>query len=254
MLMNTLRISAVSYLNTIPFVYGILESGFLNNFKLELDVPSLCSKNLLADEVDIALVPVGAIPDFAQYHIVGNYCIGAVNKVRTVLLLSHVPMDRITKVHLDWDSRTSVQLVQVLAKKFWHIDPEWIPLDPGGSEQGGQQESLVAIGDKTFSLASRYEYIYDLADEWIKYTSLPFVFAVWMTKQKLPESILDNFNKALEYGVNHKEETIRFFMDKLLPGVDPMDYLSNNISFAFDEAKKKGLELFLSMIKPKQTS
>ncbi|MCX6251210.1 MAG: menaquinone biosynthesis protein [Bacteroidetes bacterium] len=247
--MNTLRISAVSYLNTIPFVYGILESGFLRDFRLELDVPSVCSRKLLAGEVDIALVPVGAIPDFDHYHLIDGYCIGAVSRVRTVLLLSHVPLEKISKIHLDWDSRTSVKLVQVLAKKFWHIHPEWIPLQSGDAEQPGVTESLVAIGDKTFELASRFEYIYDLAEEWIRFTSLPFVFAVWMSKEPLPEDILHSFNKALEFGVNHKKETIQFFSSKIQPGIDPYGYLSNNISFIFDDAKKKGLKLFLSLIK-----
>jgi len=247
--MDTLRISAVSYLNTIPFVYGILESGFVDNFRLELDVPSVCSRNLLNGEVDIALVPVGAIPDFTHYHLIGDYCIGAVSKVRTVLLLSHVPMEKISKVHLDWDSRTSVQLVQVLAEKYWHIHPEWIRLQSGDAEQPGATESLVAIGDKTFDLAPKFEYIYDLAEEWIRFTSLPFVFAVWMSKEILPSEILRNFNKALEYGVSHKKETIQFFRNKIQPGIDPYDYLNNNISFGFDDDKKKGLELFLSFLK-----
>ena len=77
-----LKISAVSYLNTYPFVYGLQQSGLLDKFKLELDVPSVCASKLKNNQADIALVPVGALPDFDQYELTSCYCIGAVNQVK----------------------------------------------------------------------------------------------------------------------------------------------------------------------------
>ena len=247
--MNPLKISAVSYLNTLPFVYGIRNSGYLDNFYLDLAVPSVCAENLKIGKCDIALIPVASITDLKEIHYAANYCIGAVNPVKTVLLLSHQPLRAIQKIHLDWDSKTSVRLAKLLADKFWKINPEWTPLKSGEAERSNGIESLVAIGDKTFELVKRFEYVYDLAEEWIKFTSLPFVFAIWGSRKKLPASILDNFNKALEYGINHKPETIAFFNDIIPPGINAAKYLNENISFEFDSAKKKGLELFLSLLK-----
>jgi chorismate dehydratase len=247
--MDPLKISAVSYLNTIPFVYGIRKSGYLNNFHLDLAVPSICAENLKNGNSDIALIPVGSIPELKEIHYAANYCIGAVSPVKTVLLLSHQPLNAIRNIHLDWDSKTSVQLTKLLADKFWKIHPEWTPLKSGEAERSIGIESLVAIGDKTFELVKHFEYIYDLAEEWIKFTSLPFVFAAWVSTKKLPASVLENFDKALEYGINHKSETIDFFRDSIPPGIDATKYLNENISFEFDEAKKKGLDLFLSLLR-----
>ena len=247
--MNPLKISAVSYLNTIPFVYGIKKSGYLNNFHLDLAVPCLCTENLKTGRSDIALIPVGSIPDLKGIHYAANYCIGAVNPVKTVLLLSHKPLNTIQKIHLDWDSKTSVRLAKVLADKFWKINPEWTPLKSGEAERSNGIESLVAIGDKTFELVKHFEYIYDLAEDWIKFTSLPFVFATWVSTKRLPASVLENFDKALEYGINHKPETIEFFKDSIPPGIDAAKYLNENISFEFDFPKKKGLELFLNFLR-----
>jgi chorismate dehydratase len=249
--MNTIRISAVSYLNTLPFVYGILESGMLENVRLSLDVPSVCAAKLKSGEADIALVPSGAIPDFTSAQYVSDYCIGAVNRVRTVLLLSRVPLDAIRSVYLDFDSRTSVVLVKLLARHFWNISPQWIELHPGEAETVPGLETVVAIGDKTFSMAGDFPFVYDLAEEWIRFTSLPFVFAVWMTTRDLPASLFASFNNALAFGVSRKKESLEFFRDRLPSCDDCLGYLEKNISYPFDGEKRKGLELFLEMIKRK---
>jgi len=248
-IMSQLKISAVCYLNTIPFVYGLQQSGLLKNFRLDLDIPSICAKKLQSEEVDISLVPVGAFTDFTQYHLISDYCIGAVGEVKTVLLLSKVPLDKIRKISLDFDSRTSVRLIKVLGEHYWHISPEWENLSSDRLMKSYIPESVVAIGDKTFTLRGHYPYIYDLAEVWINFTSLPFVFAAWISKKKMPASILAPFTEALSYGVDHKKESIEFFKDKLPQDVDCLDYLEKNISYLLDIQKRQGLELFLSYLK-----
>ena len=243
------KISAVSYLNTIPFDYGILSHTTPGQFLLELDVPSVCARKLKEGVVDIALVPAGAIPDFNNPVILPEFCIGAVQKVKTVLLLSHEPLEKIKKVYLDFDSRTSVQLAKVLAREYWKIEPDWVNLKSGEAGNNTGKEAIVAIGDKTFELVKRFPYVYDLAEEWIRFTSLPFVFAVWMTTKSLPEEILQSLEKALLYGISHKPEALQYFTDKLPLGVDCLGYLQENISYQFDDMKKAGLEMFLSFIK-----
>ena len=64
--MELIKISAVSYLNTFPFVLGIKTSGELDDIELQLDVPSICAEKLKAGIVDLALVPAGALPDFTD--------------------------------------------------------------------------------------------------------------------------------------------------------------------------------------------
>ena len=246
--MDQLKITAVSYLNTFPFVYGILRSGLLENYRLDLDVPSVCAEKLNSGDADIALVPVGAVPDMKQASIITDYCIGAVSKVKTVLLLSQEPLDRIKKVHLDHDSRTSVVMVKVLASKYWKISPGWIQLNPGQSNDPSSYESIVAIGDKTFGMADKFKYCYDLAEEWISFTSLPFVFAVWLAKKKLPETIVRSLNNALAYGVSHREESLEFLTGKHPPKKECLSYLEHNISYEFDEKKRDGMRLFLSYL------
>src|SRR5690349_16409009 len=114
-----LRISAVSYLNAKPFVYGIEQSGFLKNYSLSLDVPSLCAEKLRNGQVDIGLSPVAIIPELKEHFIIPDFCIGANGPVHTVMLYSEVPLQHIKTIQLDYQSKTSCLLVQVLAKHWW---------------------------------------------------------------------------------------------------------------------------------------
>jgi chorismate dehydratase len=247
--MEALRISAVSYLNTFPFVYGLKKSGILKNFSLSLDVPSVCAAKLTSGHADLALVPAGALPEIGDYHIQSPYCIGAVGEVRTVLLLSHEPLARIREVNLDYDSRTSVALVKVLARHYWKIAPRWKNLSSGEAEGMRQFESVTAIGDKTFGMREKYPYVYDLAREWHDFTRLPFVFALWISRNPLPERIGQDFAEALGYGVRRKPESIEYFREKLPPGIDCQKYLEKNISFELDADKRRGLKLFLDYLR-----
>ena len=121
--MKKVKVSVVSYLNSKPFIFGLQQSHIINDIDLSLDIPAVCAQKLLEDKVDIGLIPVATIPLLKEKYILSDYCISAIGKVASVLLYSEVPLEKIEKVILDYQSRTSVQLVQVLAKHFWKIKP-----------------------------------------------------------------------------------------------------------------------------------
>ena len=108
------KVSAVSYLNTIPFLYGIEHFQITKSIDLELDYPSLCAKNLLRRNVDIALVPVVSLVSNNELNIVSEYCIGSDGHVDTVGLYSDVPIEMINEILLDYQSHTSVKLLKIL--------------------------------------------------------------------------------------------------------------------------------------------
>jgi chorismate dehydratase len=242
-----LHIAAVSYLNTFPFVYGLREANRRVPFTLDLAVPSECARLVKEGRAGIGLVPVGALPELKDSTIFGEYCIGATGPVQTVLLLSQVPLREITAISLDMDSRTSVKLVRVLAERFWKISPEWKNLDMP-KDPGEFPVSMVAIGDKTFTLRKHYRYIYDLSQGWYEFTGLPFVFAVWVKSADVSLSEAKEVNRLLGYGVDHLAESVEYFRDQLPGCEDCLMYLQRNISYPFDAMKRRGLERFLSYI------
>jgi chorismate dehydratase len=245
--METLKISAVSYLNTLPFVYGIKFSGELSDYDLQLDFPSECARKFLKNEVDIALVPVAALKKMKSYWMLDEFCIGSNGRVRTVVLLSKDPLNQIKRVHLDYHSLTSVNLVKILANQHWKINPKWVKLDEMTEFNMLRLESLVAIGDKIFILEKEFEYVYDLATEWKNFSGLPFVFACWVVQKNMKEEKIKRFIKALEWGVNRKQLAIEYLFDtNKFPTVDINEYLEKNIDFVFDAPKRKALDLFLN--------
>jgi hypothetical protein len=66
--------------------------------------------------------------------------------------------------------------------------------------------------------------------------------------KSLSEPVQTELNNALEFGVNHIKETLEFFKERLPAGEDCQSYLEKNISYPFDENKKKGLRLFLDYL------
>ena len=245
--MNPIRITAVSYYNTLPFIYGLTRSGMLSGFELSLDVPSECARKIISEEADIGLIPVGALPSLTSYKLIGNLCIGADKAVKSVLLLANSELTSLKTIYLDTDSRTSVNLVKILAKKYWNINPRWESLSNLNGKPS-ENEGMVLIGDKTFGLCRQYKQCYDLAGEWIKYTGLPFVFAAWITRIPLPDDFEASFRSALLWGTNHCEESVTLAGKLHISEQELISYLQNDISYTLDEAKIKGMELFLKFL------
>ncbi|MBL7826465.1 MAG: menaquinone biosynthesis protein [Saprospiraceae bacterium] len=244
--MPQLRLSAVSYLNTKPFIYGLYRSNLAGLFDLSLDIPSVCARKLLSEEVDMALTPVAIIPDLNEAYLVSNFCIGATGAVKTVCLFSEQPLESIQRIYLDFHSRTSVALTHLLCDRYWKIKPELVPAERGFEQQIGGSSAGLIIGDRTIGLDQKYPYVYDLGTAWKEWTGLPFVFAAWISTKPLHPELAERFNLALETGIKHIPELV-----KILPSMEGFDteaYFKKNISYLLDDAKWKGLNHFLNLI------
>jgi len=247
-----IKISAVSYLNTLPFINGINKSEVINDIDLSLDMPADCAKKLLSGEVDLGLVPVAILPQLKEYHIISDYCIGAEGEVDSVALYSEVPLAEIETIYLDYQSKTSITLVQILAEKLWGINPVWKKATAGYENEISGTTAAVIIGDRTFNLSKSYLYKYDLAEEWLKFTGLPFVFACWVSNTKLPESFIANFNTALKSGVNNIDAVISIYDKKVISKAQLKTYLTEHISYTLDDKKDKAIEQFLEFVREKE--
>jgi chorismate dehydratase len=245
-----MKISAVSYLNSAPLVHGILHSTELADCSLSLDVPAVGAGKLASGEVDIALVPVGAFPIPGMVEWVGNFCIGVIGPVRTVCLFSDVPLNSIRKVCLDPHSRTSVQLIRILARDYWKLDWEFIPASEGFELNSIKGEVAgVCIGDKVFGVEGHYPYRYDLAEEWIRFSGLPFVFAAWAVKAPVDPDFLKILDNAQQEGIKAIPDIARDWSMKMnLPESEIRDYLTRNISYQLTQEKKAGMAKFYSLI------
>jgi chorismate dehydratase len=249
--MEKIKISAVRYANTYPFIYGLTASGFDKKAVIETDHPSDCSDKLISGKADIGLIPVATLLELKEYYIISDYCIGADGNVRTVQLMSNSDLNNINTVYLDYRSRTSVNLVKVLARFKWGIDFNWAGTSDRFDFKGiGKNEAVVLIGDQCFEFENSFRFKYDLSGEWKEYSNLPFVFACWTANKSLPESFISEFNSALRTGVENIDKVVEHFKNNgLLIASDLKKYLTENIDFLLTAEKKKAMSLFLSLLK-----
>lgn len=247
--MDKIRISAVKYANTYPFIYGLLEGGIADKVTVETDHPSDCAAKLISGKVDIGLIPVAALPSLKESHILSDYCIGANGNVRTVLLLSNCPLADIHTIYLDYRSRSSVTLIKVLARYSWKRDFRWINTSKGFDFLNiGLNEGVVLIGDQCFEYENSFRYKVDLAFAWKEYSGLPFVFAAWVSNKIIENKFLDEFNNAMKLGVNNIDAVVeKFGQTGTITGEILKNYLLKNIDFNFNPEKKEALKLFLEL-------
>lgn len=239
------KVAAISYLNTLPFIYGLENHSVSKQMDLTVCTPSAGADMIISGKADIGIIPVAAVPFIPNYKIVSDYCIGATANVASVLLCSDLPLEKITRIYLDTDSRSSVMLTRILCRLFWKIAPEFIDFDFNNSEFS-LHHSYVMIGDKALEHGTKFKYVYDLAGEWIHFKGKPFVFACWITNKELDAGFIRDFNNALAYGVNHIDDAVenaKLTFTKQFA----RDYLSNNISYHLDNHKKEGLQDFWSL-------
>ncbi len=202
--MDKIRISAVRYANTYPFIYGLTERGFDKRSILETDHPSDCAAKVIAGRSDLGLIPVAAIPLVRDAHIITDYCIGTNGKVRTVQIMSNSAFENVKKVYLDYRSGTSVNLIKVIAGSYWKRDFTWINTSERFDFKSiRSNEAVVLIGDQCFEFENQYRYKCDLGEEWKKFSGLPFVFACWVSNKPLPPDFVEDFNSALSLGVKN---------------------------------------------------
>lgn len=236
------RIAAINYLNTIPFIYGLEARMAPGAIAMQCCTPSESAAMLREDRADVGIMPVGALGDLADAHIVSDYCIGATGPVASVLVVSGRPIAEVGEILLDVDSRTSVLLTRYLCREKWHTNPRFTPFD-------FRRQALdpaccyLLIGDKALLHAGDFTYVYDLAAEWIALKQLPFVFACWTANKALDPAFIESFNQALGYGVCHLPEAVDKYNHQF-PRDYACRYLQDNISFALDSEKRAGLSEF----------
>jgi len=175
------RFGAVQYLNTKPLVHGLAGPGI----DVAYDLPSRLADRLTAGQLDVALIPVVELFRHPEHRVVSDACIGCRGAVMSVKLLFRVPPPKVASVALDEGSRTSAVLAQVLLAERHGVRPRVEPLPIGSTASDTSADAVLLIGDRALAGAAAggaFQQVWDLGDEWCRWTGLPFVFAAWAAR------------------------------------------------------------------------
>lgn len=243
--MAKIPVTAVSYLNTKPFLYGIEHHAIMSRINLVREMPAALAESMMSGKAAIGLLPVAVIPEISGLEIISDYGIASDGEVSSVCLYSQIPLKNVNKIYLDYQSRTSVELTKILIRDFWKTDPVFKDAAIGYESEIKEDAAGLIIGDRALQLKNKFNYCYDLGKAWKELTGLPFVFACWVANMPLLEDFVVSFNESLSNGVAAAErvaEQNRFFY----PGIDTVDYLTNKIKYSLTPEMKKGLKVFLA--------
>lgn len=213
--------------------------------ELSVDYPAKIAQQLIEGEVDVALVPVAIIPKLKEYHIISDYCIGAEGPVASVCLFSDVPMNEIKRIYLDYQSRTSVALLKVLVREYWKLPVELIETTGDYQDRIKGTDAGLVIGDRALAQRHVSPFIYDLAEHWMRFTSLPFVFAAWISNKALPVEFIQEFSNANSIGIHNIPAVVA---ENAYPVYDLTTYYTKNISYPLTPSKRQGMQRFLTYL------
>ena len=212
---------------------------------LVMDYPANIASMLLNDEIDIGLVPIAILPALKQYYIISDYCIACDGEVASVCLFSEVPINEITTILLDYQSRTSVALLKILLKDHWGINPMLVEASAGYESAIAGSTAGLVIGDRALLQRNQSKYSYDLGLGWKELTGLPFVFAIWVSNKPMEEEFIEKFNMSNALGISQISEVVK---ESAFLTFDLKLYYTKYIQYCIDVSKRVGMNEFLAKI------
>jgi chorismate dehydratase len=241
-----MHLSAVSYLNTRPLVWGFLHGPQAGEHQLDFDLPAVCAQRLAARQVEAGLVPV---IEAGRQHLtpIGSLGIACRGPVRSILLLSKVPVREIRTLALDHSSRSSVMLTRIILAEQYRIWPETITLAPDLPAMLGRADAALIIGDPALRIdpSSTGLHVLDLGEEWFRLTALPMVFAIWAAHDH-NDSLADSLLRSFEFGRAHLEDIVA--AEAAQRQIEPAlayRYLNSIIQYELSADHKRGMKLYI---------
>ncbi|HEX4749621.1 MAG TPA: menaquinone biosynthesis protein [Bryobacteraceae bacterium] len=242
------HVGAVSYLNTVPLIWGMAYGPERDAIDLTFSIPSECAQQLEQDRIDVGLVPVAEIAR-QGLEIISDVGITCFGPVRSILLFSRVPWRSIRTLAADASSRTSVQLARVILSECFGITPVIHEHVPMLTDMLAESDAALVIGDPALRLDPEqlpYNWL-DLGSEWTKLTGLPMVFAAWAGKST-NEPLSGILRRSYEFGRHRIDEIARQEYEHRGVSCElAKRYLTEYIRFEIGPKEREGLRTFLTM-------
>ena len=274
--MGKLRISIVEFLNTAPLVWGFTDGPLTGKYDLSFAVPSQCAEDLRAGRADVGIIPSIEYQRMEDVVALPGMSIASKQEVRSLLVVSKVPIEAAQSLALDTNSRSTVGLARILSRRHWNIDPEFIDMPPDPDKMLARADAALVIGDPALRLRLRVDalmsktpgtagccccggdddeqpvkgvetlFVYDMAQQWREMSGHPAVLAIWVARRGvITAEIAADFRASRDYGLSHIGEIAEGAALKLeLPPRELERYLTDNIDFSLDDENLAGLRRY----------
>jgi chorismate dehydratase len=258
------KISVVQYLNSVPLAWGILDGELQDQYETFLSTPAECAEQLARGSVDAGLIPSIEFQRIKGTKIVPGVAIASRHRVKSVLLVSEVPLWRVRTVAHDKGSRTSVALAQIIFQEFYKRRPSFRPAEPDLANMLSTSDAALIIGDVALKFMEVNEIpdidaqktlvrhggeplqVFDLMERWQLLTGLPFVFAFWAVREGYKDrGLVDALNQSRDMGIEAIPTIAERYSTQLNMKKEFLQsYLETNVYYYLDRKCREGLELF----------
>jgi chorismate dehydratase len=251
------RISAISFLNTAPLMWDFEQSDVGREYEISYTIPSLCAEALAAGHADAGLIPAVTYLSIPDLVIVPEVAIAARGAVRSILLVSKMPLEKVRTVAADTSSRTSVVLCDLLFRQWFAAMPDGVRVrqftraEPELDAMLASHDAALLIGDSALRVDRTRYLAVDLAEEWRAMTGRPFVFAFWAIRKDIATArMAEHFRASRDHGLQPAalDQQARQWAPRV--GISPQEvrsYLTDAISYDLDGAALAGLNLFIKL-------
>jgi chorismate dehydratase len=263
--MPALKISAISFLNTAPLMwdfthgatpdeysYSDLPPELRSDFSIEYTVPSHCAEALKQGRADVGIIPAITYATIPGLAILPDAAIAAKGAVRSILLVSRKPIEEVNTIAADTSSRSSIALARILCQKRWERVRQFRSHPPDLASMLSACDAALLIGDPALRIDRSGFFVYDLAEEWRRFTGKPFVFAFWAARMQALSKRRDLdvaavFRNSRDHGTAPASiaQIARRWSGRVgLSEQEVVDYLTENVHYSLDPENLEGLELF----------
>ena len=242
-----LRVGIVNYINSRPLSRGLLRGRQEGGFVCERLPPAVIADRLAAGTLDVGLVPSIELARIPGLTVLPGLAIAATHEVRSVLLVSKVPIGEVSSVALDENSRTSAALLRMILKERYGLEPAFRPAHADLDAMLATADAALIIGDPALTVPRERYVVLDLAGEWLEMTGLPFVFAVWAVREEVATAeLVALFTASLDTGLAELDLIVAETAAEtgLAPAI-LRDYFTRNLRFRMGPAEQAGLAEFL---------
>lgn len=254
----SLRVGHIAYANCVPFFHHLEAAGFQG--VIRPGVPAQLNALLADGRIDLS--PSSSFEygrHWRRYGLLPDLSISACGPVRSVLLFSSSPFDKLAgvPVALTGESATSINLLRLLCLEFYGF-----PLREMADCRQPVEEIIAAggsgllIGDRALKAAMRSgaAYVHDLGELWWRHTGLPFVFALWIVhraamRRKALE--LKQFQRqlhaALDRALSDLPRLARQSAESSWLGIAQLANYWQAMSYEFTDWHRQGLERYFHL-------
>jgi len=244
--MPPVRIATVPYANAAPLIWGLTDASQAGRFDLVAEPPARIPDLLRSGRVDVGLIPVIELQRIEDAQVLPSLCVASRERARSVLLASRRPLEEVRRIAVDRSSRTSAALLRVILAHRRLGGVSFSEQAPSLPDMLRDHDAALLIGDAALLSNTTGLHVYDLAEEWLRMTRLPFVFAVWAVR---PGALLPGgarpFLEACREGLSHLDDIARREASRLgLPKETLADYFRVNLHYHLGPEERRGLDLF----------